>query len=268
MHPNERDWLRAVELCEQLERGLPLTFRAGAQLLFTQLTERVPAARGFAMMACRDEIAATDLLSGWRPREYELLGTDAAARRKVVADWLATGQLFRDQLTVEALRRAGTGTRTHRISNWPGYRGTATGQLLDRLGCADRIWGAATLDPGTEFWLGVERTASEPPFHEGDERQLEIILRVGTRSLARWAMALGLLGASVPLTPREREVLAELLRGKSEKRIAVDLELQRSWVHQIVVAIYRKLGVSSRPELLSRWARVAAATPPAAARAR
>jgi len=48
------------------------------------------------------------------------------------------------------------------------------------------------------------------------------------------------------LTPREREVLGALARGKANKQIARDLHVSQSTVHTHVINIYAKIGVNTR----------------------
>lgn len=55
--------------------------------------------------------------------------------------------------------------------------------------------------------------------------------------------------APVELTPREREILAALLRGESNKQIARDLGLAEQTVKNHLSQLYEKFGVSSRLEL-------------------
>ncbi len=60
------------------------------------------------------------------------------------------------------------------------------------------------------------------------------------------------------MSDREREVLARLLEGDSEKEAGLILKISRHTVHDHVKQIYRRLKVSSRGELLAlfvnrRW---------------
>jgi DNA-binding CsgD family transcriptional regulator len=55
----------------------------------------------------------------------------------------------------------------------------------------------------------------------------------------------------VSLPPRMQQVLDLLLEGLSEKAIAAQMGIKLSTVHTYVVALYTKLGVHSRAELLS-----------------
>lgn len=54
------------------------------------------------------------------------------------------------------------------------------------------------------------------------------------------------------LTPGQRRVLAELLKGHKERQIAKHLHLSIHTVHTHVRAIYEQLGVHSRAELLAQ----------------
>lgn len=55
------------------------------------------------------------------------------------------------------------------------------------------------------------------------------------------------------LARRESEVLELLGQGKSEKEVANALKISTHTVHVHVKSIYRKLGVTSRGELLARY---------------
>lgn len=55
------------------------------------------------------------------------------------------------------------------------------------------------------------------------------------------------------LPPRMRQVLDRLLTGASEKQIARALDISAHTVHSHVKALYRRLNVSSRAELVARW---------------
>ena len=58
---------------------------------------------------------------------------------------------------------------------------------------------------------------------------------------------------TVVLSPRQNQTLFLLLRGASEKEVAVALRISPHTVHTYVKAIYRVMGVNSRPELMSLW---------------
>lgn len=54
------------------------------------------------------------------------------------------------------------------------------------------------------------------------------------------------------LSRRQRQTLSGLMRGRSEKQIAADLHLSQHTVHEYVQTLYRRLGVSSNVELVTR----------------
>ncbi len=57
---------------------------------------------------------------------------------------------------------------------------------------------------------------------------------------------------AVRLSPRERETLALLMTGAPEKQIAARLGISPHTAHDYVKALYKKLGVTSRAELMAR----------------
>ncbi len=60
---------------------------------------------------------------------------------------------------------------------------------------------------------------------------------------------------SARLTPRQRQVLAQLLAGASEKELAFELNVSPHTAHEHVKAIHRAFGARSRGELLARVAK-------------
>jgi len=54
------------------------------------------------------------------------------------------------------------------------------------------------------------------------------------------------------LSPRERDTLALLLQGKTEKEVAAELALSTHTVHQYVKSLYRQYGVTTRGGLVAR----------------
>lgn len=63
-----------------------------------------------------------------------------------------------------------------------------------------------------------------------------------------------------PLSPRERVVLAEIADGETLAEIADRLYVSRNTVKSQLRAVYRKIGVSTRPEAVA-WARAAGLRP-------
>lgn len=59
--------------------------------------------------------------------------------------------------------------------------------------------------------------------------------------------------ANAALTPRERQTLRHLLKGRNEAQTAKRMRLCASTVHVYVRGIYRKLRVKSRSQLMAKF---------------
>ncbi len=59
--------------------------------------------------------------------------------------------------------------------------------------------------------------------------------------------------AGIKLSPRMKEILELLLKGDSEKQIALHLKISMHTVHTHVKKLHKTLGVSSRGELLAKF---------------
>lgn len=57
----------------------------------------------------------------------------------------------------------------------------------------------------------------------------------------------------IALSPRQEQVLEQLLAGRSEKEAAAGLGISRHTVHVYVKSLYARFGVHSRAELMSRF---------------
>jgi DNA-binding CsgD family transcriptional regulator len=66
---------------------------------------------------------------------------------------------------------------------------------------------------------------------------------------------------SARLTPRQRQVLAQLMAGASEKELAHELNVSPHTAHEHVKAIHRAFGARSRGELLARVAKARSQAP-------
>lgn len=84
------------------------------------------------------------------------------------------------------------------------------------------------------------------------ERSLAAILHEALVPFYRYLYQSCRGAAHPPLTPRASQVYHELLRGLSEKEVALRLGISRHSVHDHVKVIYATFGVNSRAELLSR----------------
>ena len=84
-----------------------------------------------------------------------------------------------------------------------------------------------------------DQAASDP----SDESTKAILMNGATREMP----ALGLLSEA------QRRVLELLVRGDSEKEVASKLSISQNTVHNHVKEIYKRMDVSSRPELLAQF---------------
>jgi DNA-binding CsgD family transcriptional regulator len=118
------------------------------------------------------------------------------------------------------------------------------------VGTYDAVFVAFPLNQDAESHFGFY---SRETFTDSHIERLAYALR-GIKWFHRHLMlSHGLLTASSPLTPAERKILQLLLTDATEKRIAMELDMATSTVHQYVVSIYRKFGVRSRAGLMSLW---------------
>jgi DNA-binding CsgD family transcriptional regulator len=99
--------------------------------------------------------------------------------------------------------------------------------------------------------LGVHRAWGDEPFTRAHHRLVRLLHvelgRLWRRDALRRAK-----DPATALPPRLSQTLDELLQGKSEKEIALRLELSRHTIHNYVKALHQRFGVSSRGELLAR----------------
>ncbi len=111
--------------------------------------------------------------------------------------------------------------------------------------------------------LVFKRSCGEPLY---GPREREIV-HVAHAECA-WALA-GTTPPDVQLdddwTPRERQTLDLLLTGASEKSVAAQLGISPHTVHDYVKIIYRRLGVTSRAELMAHAISRSGRTPPGTA---
>jgi DNA-binding CsgD family transcriptional regulator len=97
--------------------------------------------------------------------------------------------------------------------------------------------------------LGCWRESNDRPFDEENQAEVALLVEEFSHLWRRRTRAEPWPGQ---LAPRHRRVLDLLLTGLSEKQIAAQLGLTPGSLHQYVTTLYRKLGASSRAELMAR----------------
>jgi DNA-binding CsgD family transcriptional regulator len=101
-------------------------------------------------------------------------------------------------------------------------------------------------------WISYHRRLGKPSFGAVERTILHTVVSQAAwiRGSSRAAVAPA---DVVHLSPRERQVLLLLLGGDSRKEVAMKLKLSQHTVSDYLKEIYRKLGVVTRAELLSKF---------------
>jgi DNA-binding CsgD family transcriptional regulator len=147
-------------------------------------------------------------------------------------------------------------TRSRRqLADDPAWYGSAAFcEYLRPSGVDDGMMSLVILADGQAHGIALFRPPGERRFTTRDRRLLDLF---------HTELAPHLLTDLAPpgcdpissLSPRLREVLACLLEGDSEQQAASRLGLTRDTAHQYVKAIYRRLHVNTRAELMARFVR-------------
>lgn len=250
-HPQlERDdWRALAELWRRATATSPCDIAATDDLLLGGLAALVGANPSALAFARRDP-AQPDLgIDGWILVEGMSLGRSPAERLRVAE--LTRRHAYTELSDVHALvADAGRMRWQLQLPSDPS-RDPRLRALLEALEIGSRICVAVPLAPDCEAYAILDRRPREPDFTERDAELVAEAMSGLTIHLRAAALARGVLPLGRLLTPREREVLDHLGTGLSEKEIAAELGLTVRSTHQIVVAVYRKLGVRSRPELMA-----------------
>lgn len=222
------------------------------------LEEMLDATHGFAVLARLAEDLGKDALGGWRvadslrngvPQTHE----DFLDRSR--ESGFDDRRLDQERWARGAVRAAGE-LRVFMREDILGddrWEDTRTYPLFEAFGLSDRIMGVLPVCDEVEVHIAVHRARGQSSFVREERDFLGRVLPGLRAPCHRWALLFGLIDTERPLSPRERETLRGLLSDMSEKQIAADLGLSPKSLHQYVVSIYRKFGVSSRPELMMKW---------------
>jgi DNA-binding CsgD family transcriptional regulator len=108
------------------------------------------------------------------------------------------------------------------------------------------------LPGGDDLAVGIQRCPGDEPFTERDKALVHLL---HTSAPHVYAAPRHEAPELEGLAPRLRPVLRYLLRGDAEKEVAAKLKLSRHTVHRYAQAIYQRLDVHSRGELLAKYAR-------------
>jgi len=120
-------------------------------------------------------------------------------------------------------------------------------------GHRDAVYAAFPVNEDAESWFGLFRDIGQPPFTAEERDTLAYALRGIKWFHRQLLLSHGLLVASTPLTPVERQVLQGLMTGLPEKEIAAAQGQSFHTTHEYVRSIFRKFGVNNRAALMALW---------------
>ena len=124
-------------------------------------------------------------------------------------------------------------------------------QKLEHAGVSDSVFCLYTLDEATLSGIGLHRRKHKPEFTIRERAIAHVLLsqidwlhRAETDVPANQDLLLD-------LSPRQREVLINMLGGEGRKQIARKMQLSEYTIDEHTQAIYKQFKVTSKPELLS-----------------
>jgi len=211
--------------------------------------------------ACRFFSARSGMIGLMRPTPIDGMPVIQFA---VPGGWLdpRTTQLYeqyaherhmQDLLLVDVMghaNRTGVFNRDGRVADQSWYRSPHYNEMRKALGIDDPLYGLRAIAPtGVVAGLGINREIRGRRFNQRELRLFEILHDALTPFYHDLTQSVDA-SARVALPRRTTEVLRGLLAGYSEKQIALRLNLSPHTVHDHVKLIYKRMGVTSRAELL------------------
>jgi DNA-binding CsgD family transcriptional regulator len=251
-----RGWKQIAQLYGSLMEHPVADVHGATSHMLEGLTRLVGASDAFWLISRRRVSVRGDPLRGWRPHVTESTPRPSGEVALRSAWYAHVPNVLTDPQTIGMARGAGrhrAHLRRELVDDRCWERCPQTVEILRPLRILDRVVTGFPLSPTVEVFVGLDRRDRDRPFEE-HHRDL---LRASVEGLGwlhrRLAWSYGLPTVTEPLAPRERAVLLRLLGGRSEKDVAAELRITAASTHQYVVSLYRKLGVSTRAELLARW---------------
>ncbi len=211
----------------------------------------------------RGETARRDLCQGWRIR-VSVPAVPTPERLAQIRRFLE-GHDKQDPAhvgqTVVNLHRGAGRFRVLRLHgglvDWEEFRQTEHHRLYyQERQINGRIWVAFPINDDVEICYCFDRQGPPDParfFTPEDMDRAESLLGGLGWFHRRLVLSRGVRAGQSPLSPAEGRVLAQLLTGRSEKEVAEALGQSAHTTHTHVRAVFAKLGVQSRAELMALW---------------
>jgi DNA-binding CsgD family transcriptional regulator len=241
-------WQAIAQSWRRLGAIPPRDFDALRNGLADEVRELMRSDWAAVLIATLDEDPAGPL-RGWRAKLVETGHVDAPTYAQMAAAMRA-GLYIHDPNVQRLVADAGKTRVLPRVAPKPGP--APMREKLDAWGVSDQLCGILPMSPTVEVFLFATRLGAAPAFTEEEQRAFRAFLdgaEVVARHLAR---SHGMLGP-VQLAPRQRQAVALLLHGMSEKEMAAELGVTQATAHEYVVEAYRRLNVRSRAELIALW---------------
>lgn len=257
--PIDDPWRQIAHAWRRLAEIPPAAFDRLRDGLADEAVRLVDADWAALMVATIDVEPDGDPLFGWRLQLVDSPHVAAHLRAEMI-EAMRRGLYVNDRRSRLHASNAGRTRVSLRTDGEPDATDDQMRQRLDAWGVADQLVAALPLADDVELYFAVSRLVGRPAFTTADRDRLRDALDGFRASAVHFVRSYGLFGP-VALAPRERQAVALLLRGLSEKELADRLGIRPATAHEYVVSAYRKLGVRSRPELLHLW--LAPQLPPA-----
>ena len=215
--------------------------------------------------ALRDLVGARYVLAGLNPPQgFRLHGETAivvftdfesSEKREAFMRYMTDEAQLRDPAFVrwQQVRRPGLTLRRDQLISDEVFQAAENYRHRTQVfGIEEYVFSEFANAPGTvTFGLAVHRAVGLPRFSARETRLVHLFHGELAR-LVGPVLSDGNKGFSAALPRRLRQTLWCLLEGDSEKQVAQRLGLSSNTVHSYVVALYRRFGVSTRSELLSK----------------
>lgn len=175
-------------------------------------------------------------------------GVDPSLRERFYRDLYYIDHKTDDALSgiVPLYGTAFTVTRQHVIDDRHWNRSVSANERFRPLGCEDFVM---SMVPVSSFGIISSMEIYRGRGARFSERERLFVQLVHEELSHDWNRLES--ASAVSLTPRQRQVLAQLLAGASEKEVAYELGVSPHTAHEHVKAIHRAYGARSRGELLA-----------------